>query len=357
MTIEEACTKFHWIQLGEDGVVELFLDHHSLATFRSCEASFELSMMAGIKSKQRSWNLEFGILFHKLIEDFYTMKRDDTFDSTIWLRNAVELWLTRQMAEQFSEHKMYKVLGGLPGFIAMLGQYADHFAAEVDRLRVIGIEITFGKKREVPLGYFEILSGFDEFDNSLNLNKELITCGYANKTKVRCYLTGRIDFLMDSGNAIGPLDHKTTAFFRGNPTNSYDPQEGMTGYVFATQQILKLQFPELLAARKVDRIWMNFAQITPTPNAMERFKRVPIFKTEFQLEEYRKRQLRTFHKIYDMVILGERPDWNTSVCNNMFHSECQFRNLHRQNTSSAMLQILNQDFIVAPLWNPEEVND
>ena len=125
---------------------------------------------------------------------------------------------------------------------------------------------------------------------------------------------------MDSGNAIGPLDHKTTAFFKGNPTNSYDPQEGMTGYVFATQQILKLQFPELLSSRKVDRIWMNFAQITPTANALERFKRVPIFKTDWQLEQYRLRQLRTFHKIYDMVILGERADWNTSVCNNMFHN-------------------------------------
>lgn len=345
MNIEEAVTKFHWINIGEDGVVELFLDHHSLATFRSCEASFELSMMAGIKSKQRSWNLEFGIIFHKLIEDFYTMKRDDAFDSFVWLSKAVVIWKDKQMEEQFSEHKMYKVLGGLAGFIAMLGQYADHFAAEVDRLRVIGIEITFGKKKEVPLGNFQV----KPYDLSVRVEPEC--------QEVRCYLTGRIDFLMDSGNAIGPLDHKTTAFFRGNPTNSYDPQEGMTGYVFATQQILKFQFPELLAARKVDRIWMNFAQITPTPNAMERFKRIPVFKTDWQLEQYRQRQLRTFHKIYDMVILGEKPDWNTSVCNNMFHSECQYRNLHRQNTSSAMLQILNQDFVVAPLWNPEEVND
>lgn len=344
MTIEEAVTKFHWLQIGEDGVIEMYLDHHSLATFRSCEASFELSMMAGIKSNTRSWNLEFGIIFHKLIEDFYTMKRDEAFDSEFWFKTAILLWKSKKMEEQFSEHKMYKVLGGLSGFIAMLGQYADHFAAEVDRLRVIGIEITFGRKREVPLGSFEV--------------PDTTWCEtYGYKKPVRCYLTGRIDFLMDSGNAIGPLDHKTTAFFKGNPTNSYDPQEGMTGYVFATQQILKLQFPELLAARKVDRIWMNFAQVTPTSNAIERFKRVPIFKTEWQLEEYRKRQLRTFHKIYDMVILGERPDWNTSVCNNMFHSACQFQALHRQNTSSAMLQILKQDFIVAPLWNPENVDE
>lgn len=334
MTIEEAISKFHWLKIGEDSVVEMYLDHHSLATFRSCEASFELSMMANIRPKFKSWNLEFGIVFHKMVEEFYIAKRDGTFELNIWLSQAVAHWQEAQIDEQFEEHKMYKSLGGLHGFLAMMGQYSEHFASEVDRLRVIGIEIHFGKKKEVPLGYF-------------------LDAGHP----VQCYLTGRIDFLMDSGNAIGPLDHKTTAFFRGNPADSYDPQEGMTGYVFATKYILQSRFPELLQGRKVDRIWMNFAQITPNADPMQRFKRVPVFKTDWQLEEYRKRQLRTFHKIYDMVILGERPDWNTSVCNNLFHSACQFRNLHRQNTRSAILQVLNSDFTVAKPWDPEAVED
>lgn len=341
MTIKQAVSKFHWIKIGEDGVAEMYLDHHSLSTFRSCEAGFELSMMANIKGKHKSWNLEFGILYHKMIEEFYIAQRDNVFDIDAWLAQAVRLWQEAELDNQFEEHKMYKVLGGLYGFIAMLGQYANHFAVEADRLRVIGIEITFGKKKEVPLGEFKVV------DNNYIL-------GF--NTPIRCYLTGRIDFLMDNGSSIGPLDHKTTAFFKGNPANSYDPQEGMTGYVFATKFILESRFPELLAGRKVDRIWMNFAQITPDADALKRFKRVPVFKTEFQLEEYRKRQLRTFHKIYDMVIGGERPDWNTAVCNNMFHNECQYRNLHRQNTSSAMLNVLNADFVVAEPWNPEELD-
>jgi len=250
MTIEEAIFRYHWFQRGEDGVIELFLDHHALATFRSCEASFELSMMANIRPIHKSWNLEFGIIFHKMIEEFYIAKRDEKFELVRWLQSAIGLWDEYQMAAQFGEHKMYKMLGGVYGFIDMLAQYADHFAAEVDRLRVIGIEITFGKKREVPLGEFTphfLLGG-----NSVN---HLFARGELQRhLSVRCYLTGRIDFLMDSGNAIGPLDHKTTAFFRGNPANTYDPQEGMTGYIFAVQQIMKTSFPELLGQRKVDRI-------------------------------------------------------------------------------------------------------
>jgi len=102
---------------------------------------------------------------------------------------------------------------------------------------------------------------------------------------------------------------------------------------------------------------MNFAQVSPVKDPMERFKRVPIFKTDWQLEQYRLRQLRTFHKIYDMIVLGERADWNTSVCNNMFHNECQYRNLHRQNTNDAMIQVLKTDFKVAAPWNPECAED
>jgi PD-(D/E)XK nuclease superfamily len=330
MTIEEAASKFHWFQIDpEDGVVNLFLDHHSLSTFRSCEAAFELSMMGNVRPKYKHWNLEFGIIFHTMIEHFYIGKRDGNFDLDPWLASGVSLWHEADMDGQFSEHKMYKTLGGLPGFLAMVIQYSEHYSKEVDRLRVIGIEIHFGKKKEVPLGSFQ---------------------------GVRCYLTGRIDFLMDSGIALGPLDHKTTAFFRGNPTDSYEPQEGMTGYVFATKYIIEKNFPELMRGRKVDRIWMNFAQIAPDADPMKRFKRVPLFKTDWQLEEFRLRQLRTFEKIYTLLMSGGRPDWNTSVCNNMFHSSCQYRNLHRQNSSSAMLQILNADFTVGKAWDPQSAD-
>jgi hypothetical protein len=335
--IEKAAELYHWFQIADDGVVELFLDHHALQTFRMCEASFELSMMANIKSGGRNWNLDFGIAFHTMVERFYVAMQKESFDLNAWLTSAVTLWHESEM-HYHEDHKMYKVLGGVHGFVAMMGQYAEHFAKEVDRLRVIGIEITFGKKREVPLGEF-----YGRYDNGRGWDD----------IEVRCYLTGRMDLLVDNGSAIGPMDHKTSAFFKGNPTGPYDPQEGMTGYVYAARHIVQKNFPELAAGRKVDRIWMNFGQVTPNADAMERFKRVPLFKTDFQLEQYRLRQLRTFHKIYDMITLGEQPDWNTAVCSNFFHTDCQFKNLHRQNSSSGMFAILNQDFKVAEPWNPD----
>ena len=175
---------------------------------------------------------------------------------------------------------------------------------------------------------------------------------------VRCFLTGRIDFLMDSGSAIGPLDHKTSASFGNkNMANEYDPQEGMTGYIYATKKIVQSRFPELLVGRQVNKIWMNFAQLTPEPDFYKRFKRIPIFKTDFQLEEWRLRQLRTFHKIYDMIILGERPDWNTSQGCKFYNYDCTYKRLHQQNSSENMLTILQSDFVVGKPWNTETVNE
>jgi hypothetical protein len=139
--------------------------------------------------------------------------------------------------------------------------------------------------------------------------------------------------------------------------NEYDPQEGMTGYIYATKKIVEQRFPELLTGREVNKIWMNFAQLTPEADFHKRFRRIPIYKTPFQLEEWRKRQLRTFHKIYDMVVLGESPDWNTSQGCKLFNYDCQYKRLHQQNSSSNMLTILQADFNVGKAWDTETVGE
>lgn len=348
MTLEDLISKYHFIQLGEDGVVELYFDHHSLSAFRMCEAYFELSIQNSIKPKERIWSLELGIVYHKMLEIFYTLKQKDEFIIEKWLSYAIELWDINKM-EEFKEHKTFKALGGLHGFVALLAQYAQHFASEVDRLRIIGMEIPFGKAKEVYLGEFKIYQNNGEAYDSLSYKK------------IRCYYSGRIDLLMDNGVAIGPLDHKTFTFFRGVPTEMYDPQEGMTGYIFATRAIVQKNFPEMLRSRKLDRIWLNCAQITPTKENLEdphkRFKRIPILKTDYQLEQWRLRQLSTFSKIYDILTGSRIADWNAAMCSNMYWRECPYKNLHRQNSSSNLLTILNNDFKQAEAWNPELVSE
>lgn len=352
MTLEKAVAKYHWLEINpEDGAIEIFLDHHALSSYRACEAYFELNILNSIRPKHRIWNLDFGVLFHSMIEEFYESKKAGNYELLDWLSHAIIYW-EKYKFEEHSEHKMFKVLGGLHGFVVMLTQYADHFAKEADRLRVIGTEIKFGKQKEVLLGEFKI----DELDRP---KEEFFTNCIVETRKVRCYLTGRIDFLMDNGIALGPLDHKTSAFFSGNPADGYDPQDGMTGYVFATKQLVTKMFPEIASERKLDRIWMNFASISPDKDGdpMKRFRRIPIFKTEWQLERYRQRQLSTFKKILEFILSGREADWATDRCSNFWRRDCQYKNLHRQNSASNMLTILNNDFVQGKSWDPEHMED
>lgn len=340
MTLEEAISKYHFLQRNpETGGLEMFLDHHSMASFRMCQAKFELEILNNVRGKGREWSLDFGVVFHTMVERFYILKRDNEFEARPWVESGIELWHSKNL-DSFSEHKTYKALGGLPGFMALLLQYSEFYESELDRLRPIGIEVPFGKKREVPLGtvYFYV-----------SATNEVLLC--------HCYLTGRIDFLMDSGNAIGPLDHKTAAWFSGDMTENHDPQEGMTGYVYATSHIIKANFPDLFAGRKCDRVWMNYVQVKGEEDFNKRFKRIPIFKTEWQLEEYRLRQLQTMKGILELILSGDRPTMNTSVCNNVYHKKCPFHRLHRQNSPENMLTILRNDYEVAPIWDPEDMRD
>jgi hypothetical protein len=342
-TMEELAERYHWFNIGEGGVPELFLDHHALSTFRMCEAHFDLTHLQFYAGKGRMpWSLAFGIVFHKAVEYIYKSKATDNFNPNDLYVYAGAAWDKAEL-DFYSEHKTYQALGGKPGFVALLIQYTAFYSGENERMRPIATEVAFGKAKEAPLGEFTI-NGCGDFN-------------FLKPIKVRCYLTGRIDFLMDTGSAIGPMDHKTAAFFKGNPIDNYEPQEGMTGYIYATQQIVKRNFPELAEKRQLDRMWMNFIQVKNEPDVNKRFKRIPLFKTPYQLEYYRLRQLSTFKKIFELVTTGRQPDWNTSVCNNYWHNSCQYRNVHRQGSEAAMFTILNQDFEKRPAWNPEECED
>jgi len=174
---------------------------------------------------------------------------------------------------------------------------------------------------------------------------------------VDAYLTGRIDFLMDNGRVIGPLDHKTTAAIVGDPLEKYDPQDGMTGYIYATKHIIEKNFPELAKQRKLNMMWMNFVGISNQTDPNKRFKRLPLHKTDWQLEEYRLRNLTTFRRIFEMIYFEQPPQWATNLCGNMFRRDCQFKKVHRQSDLNSAFLVMNIDFIKKPIWNPANPNN
>lgn len=349
---EELAQKLHWFKIGEDGIPELYLDNHMLQTFRMCEAAFEESFIHGYSSNSNHiWFLDFGSVFHDRIENYYMYRKNPNFDIIKWAgQDSLNVWEKFKIDEYYKNpnspwyHKDYDILGGFMGFASLLLQYAQTYHVENERFRVIGAELYFGKGKEVPL-----------YPHPLNDK-------YLNQP-FRMYLCGKIDLLMDDGQSIGPMDHKTTGYFRGkNPATNYELNDGLTGYVYAARQLLKQQLlvPRNrldLVGRSVNKIWLNSIQVKPETNPSDRFKRVPLFKTDFQLEQYRLRQVSTGARIFQLLTNPELAfNYNTMVCSNWFHRTCPFQEVHRQNSRDSQLVILNSSFSKGQIWNPEERN-
>lgn len=332
----ELTKKLHWLSIAEDGVVEIFLDNHMLQTFRACEASFYESFVNGYGSNHPVWFLALGTAVHKMIEIYYIRRKQPNFTMNGWAVDiGYKIWSQLEM-DQFKDKKEYEKLGGFHGFVGLLIQYATHFNIDNERFRVIGTELYFGRNKEVP-----ILEDSTKY----------------SAAPFRFYLSGKIDLLIDDGDVICPMDHKTSKDFRGqNPMISYELQDGMTGYVYAARQLLKRhnEYSTVQINRKpTNKIWMNFLQIKPEDTVAARFKRAPLFKTDQQLEDYRQRQIRTVANIFNLIINPEmRPSYNTMMCNNWMHGQCGFHPIHRLGTD-VQPTVINGTLQKIEMWNPE----
>jgi hypothetical protein len=329
-------SKLHWITKVEKDKYEMILDHHMLSSWRMCQANFELLHIEGRRIKAGySWSLEFGALLHKMIEHLYKWRLEGTWSLDKTTQEAYHLWDEKNM-DRFREHRTCKSLGGKLGFIALTHMYASYYGQDTERIRIIDTEVSFGRNKEVPLGSFQTI-----------VDKKLVT--------VYCYLSGRIDFLADDGLKIGPIDHKTRASFNSHDLGAtYNPHEGMTGYIYATKKIIETHYPEQAKQRQVNTAWMNFIQVSHEVDPLKRFRRVLLMRTPYQLEEYRLRQIESFKDIFRYLQFSRKAQWNTEVCTHWYGNECVYRPVHRQPDEASQLIVLNNDYSVEEFWNPEK---
>ena len=271
----------HWITQVSKTEYDVILDHHSLSSFRSCEQYWVHDHVEGwqAKSGKMPWFFAVGIVLHDCLEQLYKMKQDGTLDLNLLAAKAMLLWDEHNM-ESYAGDKGHKSIGGKPGFVGMIVQYASFYNSDTERLRIIAMEIPLVGEGSATWGV--LVNQKPAFDLMFS------------QIKVNCFLSGRIDFMMDDGRSIAPFDHKSMAYIDGDPNDKYNPQDGMTGYIFATKAIVERNFPELARQRTLNRIWMNYLGVAYNTDMHKRFKRLPIDKTDWQLEQFRLRQLTTF---------------------------------------------------------------
>ena len=112
------------------------------------------------------------------------------------------------------ERKKYDEIHGWEGASVLLVEYWAIYLEQ--RMRVVGVEIPFGREEKVFIGEF------------------YLDIDYRGGVLIKCFLTGRIDLLVDNGSTIGPVDHKHTHVFRGDEWMKFNPSDGITGYIYTT---------------------------------------------------------------------------------------------------------------------------
>ena len=321
----------HFVKIAEDNVAEFYLDHTLLSSARMCESRFVLDHIQNYKPKGIPWALDFGTLMHHLFEFYHKQEMTGTLPTLPdFLSEALRRLWREGNYDKYIGTSHFKAIGGFEGYIATLTQYYAYYSRPTN-LRPIALEVPFGKSKEVPLHEDSALYSWAPF---------------------RLYLSGKLDFIFDDGNRLGPLDHKTLSIAGKNPMVGYEVQEGMTGYLYALRSIYKTHFAELLPNRTVDRVWMNYILTKPETVMNKKFQRIPLIKSEWQLEEWRMRQISTAGKIYQLLFQGRPPDFNASVCTNYWYSECHYQKVHRLSNPADQLVILQNDFKIEE-WNPE----
>jgi len=288
----------------------------------------------GTAENDRKWYLDFGIVFHKMLQTYYSEFRLPDFNLAEWAFTLGYKYWMEQNLDRYVTHPECHQMGGLKGFGGMLIQYATRFTAENERLRIIGTEIAFGKNKEVLLYV-------DEF--------------------VEVYLAGRLDVIVDDGFFIMPMDHKTTGSFKKDPLDRYLNDEGPTGYVFALQQILPTIIPrEAILKRECTRILMNLiSKQIPTDDPSNRFKRMTLYKSGSQLATYRARMIATVQNLLNDLVLyiqtGEATR-DTSHCTNWFFGRCFYYDVCRQPDATGIANTLANGFVKLPIWDTENIS-
>lgn len=362
MTPSEAQSRYHWCRYNkETNTIELFLDHYMLSCLRTCEAKFYLEHLLKIKpkydtSKRKPWFFDFGEYIHWCLEQFYNSFKVSKVAPPVdvWLNQCKMKWAVMRMDDYGSDEafpadqKKYQEVKGWEGVAGLLTQYYVFYMDM--RLRVIDTEITFGHNREVFLGSFDINIGNPE-DGDI-----WVRCN--------CYLTGRIDLLVDNGYKIGPVDHKTTHKFDGFEHQDFNPHDAMTGYILAIHEILKNYYPVTTHHVGMSPIckggWIfHLSACTPsTPRDKSkqqgpRFKTTPLDKTVSQLEDFKARQLSTFKRVAELLFNDKVPEWNTTNCNNMFFRACEYKPIHEQ-PSEEWQSIIDRFYTIGEGWDTRD---
>lgn len=318
----------------QDNVLEFYLDNQTLSSLRSCEGFFKESFINNLQLKTQAGeinyantNLDIGIWFHKVME---RVDKEKMLGKELSTNEAIlfaqSLWAELGL-EQYKTTNAYKVIGGMLGACQLVKDYMEFFnpAQSNGFNKIIATELVFGYAKEAPL----VEWGQSQYE-------------------YRAYLVGRPDSLVETPLGIGPKDFKTTS--RMDQVRSmYKPSEQLIGYVYGVNKIFQNSLEHL--GQRCNTAYLIAVNKRTCENPKDRVAQIIYTYSDADLEAYRKRQVASIDRLYELIVLGKQETWDTSKCSNWFFNLCPFHKLHSGDYSQREA-LLEAFYSVKKPWNP-----
>jgi hypothetical protein len=314
-------------EVGPDGRWNFFFDSSMIRNFTDCEAYFELKHVRNIGTRGRAWKRDVGSWWSATLELYYNAMRAGDLTLSKAIEFALHAWEELNMDEFAVSHpSSYADFGGRKGAAVMIGEYFQ-WAAPLDSTywKVVSVEEGAGRLREVNVG---------------------------ENRQVTVYYIVKPDLFVLEQDVLVPVDHKTKDYIKPRLIHDYKPHQQTQGYIVAAQELANA----LGIKTTVDRCLLNVAarnQPGPRAKQQERFARYPVYYSQYELAEWRKRTVATATRLR-YCIENDEWLWNDSACHK--YSGCVYRPIHSAAPNSREL-VIKASYVQLEPWTPYKTDD
>ena len=268
------------------------VDNFALTNFQTCPAKYELRIKQGWTTRRRSSALSFGGGFHEGLAVWYK-----TYDLAQALTAIVEKWDDTVSVDDYRTKEKA---------VQVMIEYVKHYPQE--NFKVVGIE-SGAPMIEIPF---------------------VLDTGMVCEDGDPIEYGGIFDGLVDFNGQLWVFEHKTTSQLGSYYFNQFKPNNQVTGYIWAAEQ---------LSGRKVQGAIINAIGVYKT--GATKFERGMTARHSQELKDW----MENVRLVCNQIKQAERTGYSQSTNACTLYGQCEYHSVHVLGLPIERQKRLEQDYL------------
>ena len=297
------------------------VDNFALTNFQTCPGKYDLRIRQGWTTRRRSSALGFGSAFHEGIAVWYK-----TGDLAAALTAIVKSWDETVSVDDYrTKEKCIQVM------IDYVKRYPSESFTVVGAPEHPMIEVPFTLDTGMTISW--CAQGTCLLDSETQH-----TCSNCGKPLEPIEYGGIFDGLVDFNGQLWVFEHKTTSQLGSYYFNQFKPNNQVTGYIWAAEQ---------LSGRKVNGAIINAIGVFKT--GVTRFERSMTARHANEISEW----MENVRIVCNQIKRAEREGFSLSTNACTLYGQCEYHSVHVLSHPAERQKRLEQDYMV-DAWDFEK---